>query len=187
MDLLEKQYEDENYETSEDDDFESENDFQMEDPQSPFLTEEGNYNDTILKAQAKNIAAVKELEKNIKAAPLFQTTKQALIQKLHTYTDPTNVLAILPDIKDPMRHFEIDMTTTISGFPPHDVEQEDLQNLVRSLRHLYEMFLTRAVNGLERDKQSIIEHRSQNRVVMERKNGMIRPVQPKRWAPWRRN
>lgn len=178
-------YEDENYDDSQNEDFETDNDYIPPDNYQRFITSEGNYNDVILKAQAKDIAAIRTLENDIKKAPFFQTTKNSLILKVRTYTDPTNVLAILQTTKDAMRHFEIDITATISDFQPHDIEQPEMHNIIRSLRHLYEMYLTRAINGLERDKQGVIEHRSQNRFVMEKKNPFQTQAPKKRFFQFR--
>lgn len=162
--------EEENYDyglqEQEDDDFTEDS---MPESFENFITSEGNFNEVLLKTQAKDIAAIKTIERDINNAPFFQTTKHALRLKVRTYTDPTNVLAILQTTKDALRHFEIDITSTLAEMPPHDVEQPELHNIIRSLRHLYDMYLTRAINGLERDKQGVIEHRSQNRTVLERK------------------
>ena len=131
-------------------------DYFDDDPQNMYGSEP-NYNQAVSKGQYIRVHFIKPLIKHIDGTTLFPDTKETLKIMANGLFDKTEVLARTTNLRLEEIDTEIMLAQARIGFHPSDIDNPDLANIYNLMRKLYRRFISRSINGWERELDNRME------------------------------
>jgi hypothetical protein len=153
-----------------------------DDPQDIFGSDQ-TYNQAVSKGQYIRVHFIKPLIKHIDETTLFPDTKETLKIIVHGFFDKTEVLARTTNLRLEEIEAQIIMAQARIGFHPSDVDNPDLNNICNLILKLYRRFISRSLNGWERELDNRIETSSTVHHSDDRYSGMAAAQQQKAAYP----